>query len=315
MKTQIHILILSLVLVSCTQQFGKDEEPSAVTLYVLGNVQDAGSPQLACEKSCCENLTDAQKTERKVSSLGIIDLLNDERYLFDASPDLVEQNAYLNSKHPFHRSEFPNAIFLSHAHIGHYTGLMYLGRESANANKTRVYAMPRMDTFLRNNGPWDQLFYLENIDIQQLTDGNKVRLSDQLSVTPLLVPHRAEYSETVGFIIEGPRRKALYIPDIDKWEKWERSILHYIETLDLIFIDGTFYKNGEIKGRDMSEIPHPFVEESMKLFKELDQKNRNKIYFTHLNHTNPLLNPESMESREVESEGFHIARFGDSFSL
>ena len=41
--------------------------------------------------------------------------------------------------------------------MGHYSGLMHLGREAANTSKVPVYAMPRMLEFLAKNGPWNQL--------------------------------------------------------------------------------------------------------------------------------------------------------------
>lgn len=301
------------MLSSCLSDQKEVEAP--VRLVILGNVQDAGSPQLGCNKNCCLSLTEQEKLERKVSSLGLLDLVDNQRYILDATPDLVEQDKLLASLHPFHHQDKLSGIFLTHAHIGHYTGLMYLGREAMNADATTVYAMPRMDTFLRNNGPWDQLFYLENISIEQMAEGEKIKLSDQISITPILVPHRDEYSETVGFKIQGPNKTALYIPDIDKWEKWNRPIISLIKEVDLAFLDATFYSNGEVEGRDMSTIPHPFVEESMKLFDILDERDKAKIHFIHMNHTNPLLNPESIESRKVSSAGYNVARFAQEFGL
>lgn len=313
MTRSLIYLLCALLFFACIPEVSTSEAP--VRIVVLGNVQDAGSPQLACIKECCASLSIAQKAERMVTSLGLLDLVDNQRYILDASPDFVEQEKLLASLHPFHHTDMLDGIFITHAHIGHYAGLMYLGKESMNADAMPVYAMPRMDTFLRNNGPWEQLYYLENINIITLAEAEKVKLSEQLSITPLLVPHRDEYSETVGFVIEGPNKKALYLPDIDKWEKWNRPILKLIKEVDLAFIDATFYSNGEIEGRDMSEIPHPFVAESIDLFDILDEREKNKVHFIHMNHTNPLLNPESIESRKVLSQGYHIARLGQEFGL
>ncbi len=145
---------------------------------------------------------------------------------------------------------------------------------------------------------------------------NKLQqLNSQLSVFPFQVPHRDEFSETVGYQINGPEKSALFIPDIDKWEKWETSIIDAIQKVDYAFIDATFFSGKEIQARDISEIPHPFVIESMKLFKGLSPTEKAKIHFIHMNHTNPLLKPKSSESKQVEALGFNIALTGDRFTL
>jgi pyrroloquinoline quinone biosynthesis protein B len=192
---------------------------------------------------------------------------------------------------------------------------MYLGKEAMNANRIPVYVYPKMKNFLENNGPWSQLVSNQNIKLNQMLENKTVRLTSELSVLPFQVPHRDEFSETVGYKIMGSQKSALFIPDIDKWEKWETSIVEAIKKVDYAFIDATFFSGAEIKARDLSEIPHPFVIESIELFKDLAEEEKSKIFFIHLNHTNPLLDPESKESMEVERLGFGIARTGDRFSL
>ena len=129
------------------------------------------------------------------------------------------------------------------------------------------------------------------------------------------MPHRDEFSETVGYIITGPNKSALFIPDINKWDIWKKNIIEEIAKVDYAFIDATFYSGDEINLRNMSEIPHPFVIESMALFKNLPTSEKIKIYFIHLNHTNPLLNPKSNEWAKVIKSGFHVALFGEQIKL
>ena len=276
----------------------------AQTLVVLGTLQDGGSPHMGCVKSCCST----EKPNDYVVSLGVID--DSKHLLFDASPDIVFQTNYLQSISPAKELE----IFLTHAHIGHYAGLIHLGRESANTKKTPVYAMPRMAQFLRNNGPWSQLVDLENISIQPIQNKAPVSISPRLKVTPLIVPHRDEFSETVGYLIAGQSKRALYIPDIDKWDLWETDINKLLTEVDYAFLDATFFEDGEIP-RPMSEVPHPFVEESITRFKSLRVEDKSKIYFIHLNHTNPARNDSFVKRRAIEEEGYHFATFGMRFSL
>ena len=44
----------------------------------------------------------------------------------------------------------------------------------------------------------------------------------------------------------------LFIPDIDKWEKWGQDIRSVAGRFDYLFLDGSFYADGELPGRDMS---------------------------------------------------------------
>lgn len=209
----------------------------------------------------------------------------------------------------------PDGIFITHAHIGHYTGLMYLGKEAIDAKDVLVFAMPRMAEYLRSDGPWSQLVARRNIALQAMQADTAIILSDELAITPIRVPHRDEFSETVGFVIDGPRRSALFIPDIDKWSKWDRDIMAPIQEVDYAFIDGTFYDSAEIGYRDVSQIPHPFIIESMALFDDLPIEDRAKVHFIHLNHTNPAIVTESEASNTILSKGYRVARYGQVVEL
>lgn len=311
--------IIALVLTACelNQEPGNQEStlpiiPNGAYLEVLGTAQDAGYPQANCEKDCCKKVWENPELEEQVVSLALLDPSNLKSYMFDATPDFPRQLQATKESLP---GVELSGIFLTHAHIGHYTGLMYLGHEAMGANEIPVYAMPRMDAYLRNNGPWSQLVNFENISLKSLRADSLIAISDSLFVKPLLVPHRDEYSETVGYMIYGPSKKAIFLPDIDKWEKWDRDIKEIISEVDYAFLDASFYANGEIPGRDMSQIPHPFVEESMDFFKDLFKVDKSKIHFIHFNHTNPLLQPDSEQSQAVLKAGYKIARTGMRFEM
>ena len=285
-----------------------------VKLFVLGTVQHGGAPHLGCSRSCCTNLYTTPDPNRKVVSLGIVDNASGKTFLIEASPDLIPQWHAL-SEFSNNTITQPSGIFITHAHIGHYTGLMYLGRESLNTKQIPVYAMPNMTAFLSEHGPWNQLIALQNITLQPLISGVEKPLTPSLSIMPFEVPHRDEYSETVGFVITGPSKKVLFIPDTDNCELSSESILSKIKSVDIAFIDATFYNNAEVGYREVSEIPHPFVEENISLFKTLCEKDRNKIHFIHMNHTNPLLNETSEESAKIISLAFNIPRVAMVFKI
>lgn len=283
-------------------------EERAPYIYILGVAQDAGFPQAGCYKPHC--MPGWNDPERKITatSLGLIDPSSKKKYIFEATPDLPEQLFLLEQEAP--SDDFSlNGIFITHAHIGHYTGLMYLGREAMGAHGLPIYVMPKMEQYLRENGPWSQLIALNNISLMPLRN-DRSEVLNNLKVTPFLVPHRDEFSETVGYSIQGPKKTALFIPDINKWSQWKENILERIQLVDYALIDATFYDNNELPGRDMSKIPHPFVVETMATLSLLPREQREKVWFIHMNHTNPLLNLNSDQAQEVRAQGFNIASTG-----
>lgn len=285
------------------------------SIVVLGTIQDGGSPHIGCTKDCCRDLFEHPDDRRQVVSLGLYDAPNNKRYLFEATPDFSRQTKALKKYGAPTQREMPDGIFLTHAHIGHYTGLMYLGKEARGAKEVPVYAMPKMKTFLESNGPWSQLVSKKNIHLLPLENEQAVKLSEGIKVTPIQVPHRDEYSETVGYRISGPNKTALFIPDIDKWEKWEKDIIQEISKVDYAFLDATFYSGEEIGNRDISLIPHPFISESLEKFAGLSDSEKQKVIFIHFNHTNPVINQTSAAAKAVLNNGFRIAKFEEVYEL
>ena len=275
-------------------------------VVVLGIAQDAGFPQIGCEKEQCKRYWQGEVGPRYASSIALVDPYNQSTWIFDATPDIKYQLQALKRQLPAYSLD---GIFITHAHIGHYTGLMQLGHEAMGAKEVSVYAMPEMATFLQSNGPWSQLVNYRNIILNGLQADRPTFLTTDLSVTPFLVPHRDEYSETVGYKIQYGETSLLYIPDINKWEVWEKSIEEEILKVDYALLDGTFYDSSELPGRDMSEIPHPFIQESIQRFRNLSPTDKQKIIFTHFNHTNPLI-LDSPERDHVNSLGYRVAEEG-----
>ena len=316
-------LIVVLMFLSCgrketTQQkvienVDVQESKLGVYLQILGTTQDGGSPHTGCQKECCRVLFLAGKSDRKVVSLGLVSTKTNQTWLFEATPDLPFQMQVLQ-KEIGSTSKTPNGIFLTHAHIGHYTGLMFLGREVMNSKNVSVYVLPRMKSFIESNGPWSQLVDLKNIELKQLKSDSVIQLNAKIRITPISIPHRDEFSETAGFLISGPSKTALFIPDIDKWKKWNRNINEFIAKVDYAFLDATFFQDGEIN-RPMSEIPHPFITETLKLFENESREVKNKIYFIHFNHTNISLETNNSVIDSIADLGYNFSHFGDQLPL
>ncbi len=283
-------------------------------LIILGNAQDAGKPQIGHHN---DPAWQDRSFAEPATSMALVSYKTGARYIFDATPDIKAQMYALDRATG--KSGFAlNGIFLTHAHIGHYLGLAQLGREAMGAKNIPVYAMPRMLNFLENNGPWSLLVRLNNIAISPLSDNTLVQPEEGVSITPFLVPHRAEFTETVGFRIETGSKSVIYLPDIDSWEQWDASGTHLEQVIadnDLLFLDATFFSGDELPGRDMSKIPHPTIRHTMHRLNNLPREEKAKIRFIHLNHSNPAHNRNSAAYNRIIKAGFNVAQTGEIHCL
>ena len=315
MRKLCYLAVFIISVIGCTTNDVAINKTNQAKQYItiLGTAQDGGFPHIGCQKQCCNDFYKGILPKQQVVSLGLVDKESQQKFLFEATPDISTQLADLEKNH-LKTNTIIDGVFMTHAHMGHYAGLLYFGKEALGKKDIPVYAMPKMKEFLSNNGPWSQLVTTQNIVFLDLQKDSIVPLSNALKVTPFLVPHRDEFSETVGYKIEGNTNSALFIPDINKWSLWEKNIVEEVKKVDYAFIDATFFKEGEIN-RPMSEVPHPFIEETVALFENESLATKNKVIFIHFNHTNPALQSNSKERNELELLGFKFATEGQRFKL
>lgn len=291
---------------------------SSVRAMVLGTAQDGGIPHLGCDCAHCEQARRDPGRARLVASLALADLDERKLFLVDASPDIRAQADMALGLFPPPRpklSEVLAGVLLTHAHIGHYLGLAFFGYESLSARKLPVHCSERMADFLAGNGPWSQLVRLENISLRVFKPDDPIPLTASLSASAFRVPHRDEYTDTVGFGITGPVKRTLYIPDIQKWEAWDRPLEAELRKTDIALLDGTFFGPEDLPGRDMSAIGHPLIVDTLRRLEALPAAVRPEVLFTHLNHTNPALDPASPSRRAIEGAGARLAEDGQVFEL
>ena len=321
-----RVVLAALVLLACVGVVRTQEgsrAPVPVRLVALGTVQDGGLPHAACTCERCARARREPTFRRRVASLAIHLPASDRVYLIDATPDLPEQLeavATLRGRAPAGRVDrAPLAgVLLTHAHIGHYLGLAHLGFEVVHTKDLPVWASPRMAAFLRDNGPWSQLVKLGNVALREvIPGGGAVELGDGVSVAAFAVPHRDEYSDTLAYVIRGPRTAVLYIPDTDSWRAWPKPLPEVIamEKIDVALLDGTFYSLDELPGRSVTAIGHPLITETMDLLESLVKAGRLRVAFTHLNHSNPALAPESPARKAIEARGFRVLVEGEEIEL
>jgi len=278
----------------------------AAEAVVLGIAQDGGVPHLGCRQDLCVAARRDASKRRLVASLGLLDPAAGKRFLIDATPDFSEQVERLGG--------LPDAILLTHAHIGHYLGLAQLGREILNSKELPVYCTASMAKFLRENRPWSRLVERGNIAIREIEVGKEFALSEQLRATAIRVPHRDEDSDTVAYLVAGPRRRVLWLPDIDRFERWDRKPEDFASDPNLtLFLDGTFFSADEIPGRAIEDIPHPLVPATAARLSAAGPLSA-RVFFVHLNHTNRLLWDEAAV-RDLAARGFGVAKEGARLPL
>ena len=167
-----------------------------------------------------------------------------------------------------------------------------------------------MAAFLQRHAPWSQLVALGNIALRILTPGQEISLSPGLGLTPLPVPHRDEFSDTLAFLARGPARSLFYCPDIDAWDGWDRDLRPFLSGVDVALLDGTFFSADELPGRDLAEIPHPLATDTASRLAGLEAN----VRLVHLNHSNPL-HDAGREQAWLAARGLGVGAFGDYWTL
>jgi pyrroloquinoline quinone biosynthesis protein B len=289
-----------------------------VMVKVLGTAQDGGIPHIGCDCDHCRKAWNDPKFSRLISSLALFDLEENKVFLVDATPDIRKQTHMIWERLKQNKTQktlVPDGILLTHAHIGHYTGLMFYGYEGLSTQELPVYCSKRMESFLTRNGPWNQLIDLKNIITHPIEPEHVFSLTPSLKIEAFQVPHRDEYTDTLGFKITGKRKSLLYIPDIHKWEMWARPVIEEVQKVDISLLDGTFYSPVELPSRNLASIGHPFITHSVKVLKNVVTEGKSEVFFTHLNHSNLALDPESDERKALMKQGFGLALEGMEFSL
>ncbi len=306
-------LVAALLLAACATSRGS--EPSRFELVVLGTAQDGGRPHLGCEAECCASARAAGHVDYP-ACLGIHDRESGALVLIEATPAIEPQIAALHRELGITgRGRRPvDAVLVTHAHVGHYLGLAHFGREVASTTALPVFVTPRCAAYLRANGPWSQLADLKQIELREIAIGAAFEPMPGVSVEAIPVPHRDEFSDTVAFRVRGPRRCVLFVPDVDGWDRHPELLARLFDGVDVAYLDGTFYDGRELPGRNLREIPHPFVTDSMERLSARASADPGCIRFIHLNHSNPLW-LDARLVRELEARGFAVAKAGERVEL
>lgn len=306
--------LLALLLAACSTAPGAARR-AGFEVVVLGVAQDGGLPHFGCNRPCCAS---ARATGRELfpASLGVIDHDTGRLLLIEATPRVEPQVALLHAAAGVQdRGRRPvDAVLISHAHIGHYLGLAHFGREVAATSQLPVHVSPRLAAFLRAHGPWAQLVAQQQIELHEFAPGTTFSPLGGLTVTAIAVPHRDEWSDTMAFVLQGPRQRVLFVPDVDAWDKAPGLLDRLLDGVDVAFLDGTFWDGRELPERNRAEIPHPLMVDTIERLRERARRRPGSLRFLHLNHTNPALHDPAIGAA-VRAAGFAIAQQGERVPL
>lgn len=319
------LFLLPLLLLAWAPAPPAADAPPGPRVVVLGTAQDGGLPQTGCDCTRCAAARKDPSRARHVASLAIHlpqkGAQTGRTWLVDATPDLPAQIELIHRFRPHPAGKVDRApvdgVLLTHAHIGHYLGLAHFGFESLNTKDLPVHVSPRMAAYLRANGPWSQLVRLGNIALREFEPGKPFDLGEGISVRAIPVPHRDEYSDTMAFILRGPNKTLLYVPDTDSWAAWPKPLPEVLaeEKVDYALLDATFYSPDELPDRDVTKIKHPLITQSMDLLEPLVKAGKLRVWFTHLNHSNPALDADGAARKAIEGRGFRVLEEGEELGI
>lgn len=281
---------------------------------LLGTAQDGGLPHAGCSCVQCARARREPRFQRFPASAGIVS--GDGRLLIDATSAFAAQTHLLrelSGGDPATGGRYgpPQTVLITHAHTGHYAGLWQLDRSVMNASGVRVAGPPRTIELLAANEPWAMMQREGFVRFEPLELDIAHALLPDVRVTLLPVPHRAEWrTDTAAVRVEGPHASVLYLPDIDQWQEWSLDVREVVESVDAAFLDGTFWQRPLHAG-----VPHPPVLETMERLADPVERGRARVSFIHLNHSNPIVDPESDEAVEVRRRGFSVGHEGDCVRL
>ncbi len=290
--------------------------PGEVELAIVGISQDGGVPQAGCEcESCSSAILDPKLRLHPVCCA--IRGSDGSLHIIEATRNLPEQLGIAASVLGLGGSSIPDTVCLTHAHLGHIDGLGQFGKESMGLSEIPLFASKSVVQFLDSRG------FLNPFQAKEVQAGTPFHPSEGcgFQYTMIPVPHRDEFSDTHAIVVEGPNSKLLFLPDHDDWGQTLESsgfedIRGWLLSLDIDFalVDGTFWDNSELRGRDMSQIPHPTISETLERIGNRGEEDPD-IIFIHINHTNPVLDKQSAQYGEVASKGWSVAKQGSSIVL
>ena len=300
---------------------------------MLGSGAGGGFPQWNCNCPNCDGLRRGtiRARPRTQSSIAVSGNTTDW-ILFNASPDILAQFSAFPELQPARtlRDTAVRAVVLMDAQIDHTTGLFML-REG---QPLEVYSTDMAREDLTTGNPvFNILQHYCSVHWHRapIDPGNQFSVigGEDLSFTatpvaskpPPYSPHRdrPRDGDNIGMRVSDPKtgKVLFYAPGLVEIEP---HIHPFLEEADCIMVDGTFWTDDEMirvgvskkRAREIGHLPQSGPGGMIEMLKPL--KAGRKVLI-HINNTNPILNEDSPERRELETNGIEVAYDGMDITL
>lgn len=293
-------------------------------VVVLGAGAGGGFPQWNCNCRNCFGLrTGTIRAKRRTQSSVAVTSDSVNWALVNASPDVLTQLEATPALQPGRklRDTGIRAIVLVDSQIDHTVGLFML-RE---AQPLEVYCTDSVYEDLTRGNPilrildsycgvnWHRIPIEQNssFEIARL-DGIRFSAVSVKSKAPPFSPHRDHPVEgdNIGLFIEDSTGGSLfYAPGLGSIDA---TVAACLARANCILVDGTFWTDDEMirlgvghkRGVEMGHLAQSGVGGMIEMLRRVPRARR---ILTHINNTNPILDADSAERRELEREGIEVA--------
>lgn len=297
----------------------------AIEMRVLGSAAGGGFPQWNCGCPNCARARAGQLPARTQDCLAISGNGQDW-FLLNASPDLARQIEATRVLWPRSRRSSPiQGVVLTNGDLDHVLGLLLL-RE---AHPLSVYATPQVRAGLEQNSmlrtlmrfdgqlTWHTLDLGEEIELVGPEGARSGAFLRPFAAPGKLPVHlmgsvQPSYGDNVGLMLRSREGgTAVYLSATSDVE----AVAGFIDGAAVLLLDGTFWSDNELidaglgrqTAREMAHLPVGGAEGSLARCRELQLGRR---LYTHINNTNPMLDPQSPERAQVQARGFELAEDG-----
>src|ERR1700735_2383799 len=305
---------------------------------VLGSAAGGGFPQWNCGCSNCIRLRAGKLRGRERTQTQVAFSVDSKAwFLLNASPDLREQvlaTPELAPPEGSRRSPI-TGVFLTSADVDSIMGLLHL-REFT---PFRIFATQAVQRILREENtifrvldraaPPVQWLNLPMLQARSPSSGDLPGgLAFRCSAVPLggtypdyvNDPPRSTFpaeEAVVGLLLEHAGKRFFFAPSLPgRNQEWKKLA----EASDLVFLDGTFWCDDELmrvtgSGKTARAIGHLPLSGENGLLQQFSGPGRGRRVLIHINNTNPILDEDSADYRQVRELGWEIAHDGMEFVL
>jgi pyrroloquinoline quinone biosynthesis protein B len=304
-----------------------------VIVRVLGSAAGGGVPQWNCGCANCEAARAGRTPRRTQSTLAVSPEASAGRYwfLFNCSSDVAGQIESFVPLRPGEGRFTPiNQILLTDANLDHIGGLAVLRSAFGAGISVRSTAVVReiglaqrsFAHFAAAPNRWIEMPLGTTIPVRA-----DDRVDDWLEVRAIAVPgstpgydgRRAVRGAVVAYEIadRGSKNRLLFAPVFGAIND---TLAGAIASASVAFLDGTFFTDDEMDPKGMlpqrraRAMGHQPVGGGGGTLAQLHGA-QNRIVFTHLNNSNPMLDPQSEAHAAVRASGAEIAYDGMELTL